>query len=274
MATIGSMCLRSANRMTSITRLTLLRTQQIRSNLKQCSTTATETNNNSSPPPGTKGDKPQEKPDVKPDQKAANAAAEAEDKLQKEKAKLEESVKDMKVPGLFRRLTRRIWPTDGFYVQRLWPFSRRKYVPQEKYLRALAETENVRQRMKKQVDDAKIFGIQGFCKDLLEVADILGKATESVPKEEVNKDNIHLKNLFEGLTMTESQLQKVFNKHGLEQITPAEGEKFDPFIHEAMFEVPTPNEEAGSTIAVTTKVGYKLQSRTIRPALVGVFKAS
>ncbi|XP_069140529.1 grpE protein homolog 1, mitochondrial-like isoform X2 [Argopecten irradians] len=240
MATIGSMCLRSANRMTSITRLTLLRTQQIRSNLKQCSTTATETNNNSSPPPGTKGDKPQEKPDVKPDQKAANAAAEAEDKLQKEKAKLEESVKDMK----------------------------------EKYLRALAETENVRQRMKKQVDDAKIFGIQGFCKDLLEVADILGKATESVPKEEVNKDNIHLKNLFEGLTMTESQLQKVFNKHGLEQITPAEGEKFDPFIHEAMFEVPTPNEEAGSTIAVTTKVGYKLQSRTIRPALVGVFKAS
>ncbi|XP_033756880.1 grpE protein homolog 1, mitochondrial-like isoform X2 [Pecten maximus] len=239
MATIGSMCLRSANRMTGITRLYILRTQQIRSNLKQCSTTATETNNASAASPGSKAEKTPEKPEAKPDQKVS-AASEADDKFKKEKAKLEESVKDMK----------------------------------EKYMRALAETENVRQRMRKQVDDAKVFGIQGFCKDLLEVADILGKATESVPKEELKQENIHLKNLFEGLTMTESQLQKVFNKHGLEQITPAEGEKFDPFIHEAMFEVPTSKEEAASTIAVTTKVGYKLQSRTVRPALVGVFKTA
>ncbi|XP_033756879.1 grpE protein homolog 1, mitochondrial-like isoform X1 [Pecten maximus] len=273
MATIGSMCLRSANRMTGITRLYILRTQQIRSNLKQCSTTATETNNASAASPGSKAEKTPEKPEAKPDQKVS-AASEADDKFKKEKAKLEESVKDMKVAGLFHRLRRRIWPSNGFFVQRLWPFSRRKYVPQEKYMRALAETENVRQRMRKQVDDAKVFGIQGFCKDLLEVADILGKATESVPKEELKQENIHLKNLFEGLTMTESQLQKVFNKHGLEQITPAEGEKFDPFIHEAMFEVPTSKEEAASTIAVTTKVGYKLQSRTVRPALVGVFKTA
>lgn len=57
---------------------------------------------------------------------------------------------------------------------------------QDKYKRALADGENLRQRLTKQIEDAKLFGIQGFCKDLLEVADILGHATEAVPKEEVH----------------------------------------------------------------------------------------
>ena len=76
-------------------------------------------------------------------------------------------------------------------------------------MRSLAEMENVRQRMKKQVDDAKLFAVQGFCKDLLEVADILTKATESVPQDAISDSNPHLKNLYEGLTMTNSQLLKV-----------------------------------------------------------------
>lgn len=84
-----------------------------------------------------------------------------------------------------------------------------KDIFEDKYKRALAEGENIRVRLNKQISDAKIFGIQGFCKDLLDVADILGKATESVPKDEVTEKNPHLKNLYEGLTMTNAQLQKV-----------------------------------------------------------------
>ncbi|ESO98283.1 hypothetical protein LOTGIDRAFT_114637, partial [Lottia gigantea] len=141
----------------------------------------------------------------------------------------------------------------------------------DKYLRSLAETENVRTRMMKQVEDAKIFGIQGFCKDLLEVADILGTATESVPKEQLTEENIHLKNLYDGLVLTNSQLQKVFDKHGLVKLAPKEGELFDPFVHEALFEVPSAEKEKG-TVAVLQKSGYKLKDRTIRPALVGVFR--
>lgn len=76
-------------------------------------------------------------------------------------------------------------------------------------MRSLAEMENVRQRLKKQVDDAKLFAVQGFCKDLLEVADILSKATESVPQDALTDNNPHLKNLYEGLTMTNTQLLKV-----------------------------------------------------------------
>ena len=125
--------------------------------------------------------------------------------------------------------------------------------------------------MKKQIDDAKLFGIQGFCKDLLEVADILGKATESVPKEELSK-NSHLQNLYEGLTMTNTQLHKVFTRHGLTEIDPKEGDKFDPSYHESLFQQPATEGKTAGTIAMSTKTGYKLHDRTIRPALVGIYK--
>uniref|UniRef100_A0AAY5JYB4 GrpE protein homolog n=1 Tax=Esox lucius TaxID=8010 RepID=A0AAY5JYB4_ESOLU len=143
----------------------------------------------------------------------------------------------------------------------------------DKYKRALADTENLRTRSQKMVEDAKLYGIQGFCKDLLEVADILEKATESVPKEEVSSQkNPHLKNLYDGLVMTETQIQKVFIKHGLVKLNPDGGQKFNPYEHEALFHAPVEGKEPG-TVAIVTKVGYKLHGRTLRPALVGVAKA-
>lgn len=99
----------------------------------------------------------------------------------------------------------------------------------------MADGENLRKRLTKQIYDAKIFGIQSFCKDLLEVADILGHATDAVPKEQLNASNIHLKNLYEGLTMTKGSLLQVFKRHGLEQVNPL-NEKFNPNLHEALFQ--------------------------------------
>uniref|UniRef100_A0A8C5LV19 GrpE protein homolog 1, mitochondrial n=1 Tax=Leptobrachium leishanense TaxID=445787 RepID=A0A8C5LV19_9ANUR len=123
----------------------------------------------------------------------------------------------------------------------------------DKYKRALADTENLRQRSQKLVEEAKLYGIQGFCKDLLEVADVLEKATESVPKEELKANNPHLKNLYEGLVMTEVQMQKVFKKHGVIKLNPVNA-KFDPYEHEALFHVPVEGKEPG-TVALVTKVG-------------------
>ena len=81
---------------------------------------------------------------------------------------------------------------------------------EDKYKRALAEAENVRKRLLRQVDEAKIFGIQSFCKDLLEVADILSKATESAPEDQLkNGVNPHFRQLFDGLKLTDAQLIKV-----------------------------------------------------------------
>ncbi|KAF8565441.1 hypothetical protein P879_06963 [Paragonimus westermani] len=143
---------------------------------------------------------------------------------------------------------------------------------EDKYKRALAELENMRKRLMRQVDEAKMFGVQSFCKDLLDVADILTKATESVSSEELKPGvNPPFANLYEGLKLTEQQMLKVFERHRLVRITPVEGERFDPNIHEAVFQAPMQTGKEPNTVAVVTKVGYRLYDRTLRPAYVGVF---
>ncbi|ODM99790.1 GrpE protein 1, mitochondrial [Orchesella cincta] len=141
---------------------------------------------------------------------------------------------------------------------------------EDKYKRALAETENLRARLTKQISDSKLYAIQGFCKDITEISDILRLAIESVPKDQVTKENPHLKDLFEGLTMTETRLLQVFKSHGLTQINPVD-EKFNPNEHEAVVQQPVEGKESGTVICVT-KLGYKLHDRVIRPAVVGVAK--
>lgn len=106
---------------------------------------------------------------------------------------------------------------------------------QDKYKRSLADGENLRQRLNKQIQDAKLFGIQSFCKDLLEVADNLGHATNAVPKDQLNASNPHLTNLYDGLVLTRNSLTQVFRRNGLEPIEPLNA-KFDPNYHEALFQ--------------------------------------
>merc|ERR1719367_1734196 len=121
----------------------------------------------------------------------------------------------------------------------------------DKYRRAIAESENMRKRLTKQIEDGKIFGIQSFSKDLLEVADVLDKAVSMGT---------------EGQT---AQLSQVFKRHGLVKIDPETEAKFDPNLHEALFQVPAPDKDP-NLVMVVQKPGYSLQGRTIRPALVGV----
>ena len=140
---------------------------------------------------------------------------------------------------------------------------------QDKYLRALAEIDNIQKRSRKHIEEAKLYGIQGFSKDILEVADILQKATGSVPETALqDRGNQHLMALYDGVILTEAELQKVLKKNGVHQINPL-GQMFDPAFHEAMFEV---EGEKPGTIAHVTTLGYTLHGRTIRPARVGVVK--
>jgi len=138
---------------------------------------------------------------------------------------------------------------------------------QDQYLRALAETENVRKRMTNQIEEARLFGIQTFAKDLLEIADILDRAMQSVDKDALKESSKQFKSLYEGLSMTDAQLQKIFKRNGLEKVDP-EGEKFDPNRHEALYQVK--GDKPGIVMDVT-QVGYILNGRTIRSAKVGVF---
>jgi molecular chaperone GrpE len=139
----------------------------------------------------------------------------------------------------------------------------------DKYRRALAETENVRRRGQKQVEDAKVFAVQSFCKDLLEVADTLDLAIGAVKPENIEK-NAEVKSLHDGVVMMKTVLLKTFEKHGLVALSP-EGEKFDPNLHEAVFQIP--KDQASSKpghIEHVMKIGYSLHGRPIRAAQVGV----
>lgn len=112
-------------------------------------------------------------------------------------------------------------------------------------------------------------GIQSFCRDLVEVADILEKTAESAAEEaEPSNPNTTLKKIYEGLSLIEAKLQSVFAKHGLQKMNPVGG-KYDPYDHEIVCHVPAEGMQPG-TIALVTQDGYKLHGRTIRHALVGV----
>ncbi|XP_077183197.1 grpE protein homolog 2, mitochondrial isoform X2 [Paroedura picta] len=137
-----------------------------------------------------------------------------------------------------------------------------------RYQKALTDSENVRRRTQKFVEDAKLFGIQSFCKDLVEVADILEKTTENTIEGKHNDPDSALKKICEGLSLIESKLQSIFIKHGLQKMNPIGG-KYDPYDHKIVCHVPAEGMKPG-TVALVTLDGYKLHGRTIRHAQVGV----
>ncbi|XP_043454175.1 grpE protein homolog 2, mitochondrial isoform X1 [Prionailurus bengalensis] len=139
-----------------------------------------------------------------------------------------------------------------------------------RYQRAVADGENIRRRTQRCVEDAKIFGIQSFCKDLVEVADILEKTTEYISEEtEPGDQKLTLEKIFRGLSLLEAKLKSVFAKHGLEKMTPI-GDKYDPHEHELICHVPAGVGVQPGTVALVRQDGYKLHGRTIRLAQVEV----
>jgi molecular chaperone GrpE len=141
----------------------------------------------------------------------------------------------------------------------------------DKLLRALAEMENMRRRTERQVADAREYGITAFARDVLAVADNMNRALSAIdPKLRATAD-AGLKSLLEGVELTERELLKVLEKHGVKRFEPI-GEKFDPNLHQAMYEVPDPSLPNG-TVAQVVQAGYMIGDRVLRPALVGVAKA-
>jgi molecular chaperone GrpE len=138
--------------------------------------------------------------------------------------------------------------------------------------RAMAETENVRRRADRERQEAMKYAASPLAKDLLGVADNLRRALESVPQDKAEGDET-VKNLLSGVEMTEKELHDAFAKHGIEQIAPAAGERFDPHKHEAMYEVPTDEHKPGSVVHLVQH-GYMLNERLLRPARVGVAKSA
>ena len=140
----------------------------------------------------------------------------------------------------------------------------------DRLLRSLAEMENLRRRTDRQIDDARVYGIANFARDTVGVADNMRRALDAVTPELRESADTAVKALIEGVELTERELLKVLEKHGVKKLEPL-GNKFDPNLHQAMYEVPDPSVPAG-TVAQVVQAGYTIGDRVLRPALVAVAK--
>jgi molecular chaperone GrpE len=140
----------------------------------------------------------------------------------------------------------------------------------DKTLRTLAEMENLRKRTTREVADARAYGISGFARDVLDIADNLQRALDAVPADTKASADPGLKALIEGVELTERSLLNTLEKNGVKKFDPS-GEKFDPNFQQAMYEVPDPSVPAGTVVQVV-QAGYMIGERVLRPALVAVSK--
>ncbi len=136
---------------------------------------------------------------------------------------------------------------------------------QDKFMRALADAENMRKRSERDRREAEQYGGSKLARDFLPVYDSMKRAIDSVTQEQKE----HSPALIEGIELTMRELVNIFAKHGITRIVPQVGERFDPKLHEAMFEAPLPDTKAGDIIQVSTE-GFMLFDRILRPAQVGV----
>src|SRR5690606_4376468 len=109
----------------------------------------------------------------------------------------------------------------------------------DRVLRTIAEMENLRKRTERDVADTRAYAITGFARDMLSATDALARALVMLPPEARESDDPTVKSLIEGIEMTEREMQRLLAKHGVTPIE-ADGQKFDPHKHQAMFEVPDP----------------------------------
>lgn len=141
----------------------------------------------------------------------------------------------------------------------------------EQLLRALADTENMRRRSEREAANVRKYGHTPFARDLVGALDNLGRAVDSAPDDLDSLDE-PVKSLVTGIQLSWTELQAVIQKHGIAAVSP-KGEKFDYNLHQAMFEVPTDDVPPGMVVEVAQH-GYVLHDRLLRPAMVGVSKAT
>ena|SRR5487761_372092 len=141
----------------------------------------------------------------------------------------------------------------------------------DRALRTLAELENVRKRLERERDEARIYSVTRFARDLLTVADNLSRALAAIPPETRAKMDDSLKAVLDGVEATERELHATLARHGVKPIE-AEGGRFDPHLHQAIAEVPAKGAEPGTIMHVVQR-GYTIGDRLLRPAMVTVAKA-
>jgi molecular chaperone GrpE len=141
----------------------------------------------------------------------------------------------------------------------------------DRLLRTLAEMENLRKRTEREVADARLYGIASFAREVLAVADNMHRALSTIGPEVRAGGDAQVTALIEGVELTERELLKALEKSGVKKFSP-QGEKFDPNLHQAMYEMET-SEGPPGYVAQVIQAGYMIGDRVLRPAMVAVSKA-
>jgi molecular chaperone GrpE len=137
----------------------------------------------------------------------------------------------------------------------------------DQLLRSLAENDNLRKRFQKEKEDALKFGATNLAKDMISIADNLKRALEN----KADNSAALADALIAGVDLILKDVENIFTRNGIEQIK-AQGEAFDPHLHQAVFEAESA-EHAPGTVMQVVQDGYKIHDRLLRPAMVGVAKA-
>ncbi|RZO31254.1 MAG: nucleotide exchange factor GrpE [SAR116 cluster bacterium] len=142
----------------------------------------------------------------------------------------------------------------------------------DQLLRALADVENMRRRTEREIETARKYSHTGFARDLVGAIDNLARAIDAAPAADDEAVGESVNALITGLEMSWTEIQSTMERHGIRRISPL-GEKFDYNFHQAMFEMPHPDQPPGTVVEVVQH-GYVLHDRLLRPAMVGVAKAA
>ena len=156
-------------------------------------------------------------------------------------------------------------PTLEEALQQIAALDKKAAEAHDKMLRALADAENTRRRAERDREDTAKFAVTGFARDLLSVSDNLKRALDAMPADQRGGNAI-----YEGVAATERELMRILEKNGIKKIEPL-NQKFDPNVHEVIFEIPSADKPAGTVLQVV-ETGYMIHERLLRPARVGVSK--
>ena len=158
--------------------------------------------------------------------------------------------------------------TDG-HDERIAELEKQLEEARAQSLYAAAEAQNVRRRLEADKVQASTYAVTGFARDMLSVRDHLDRAIQHLPD---GAREGELANFVEGIEATLRELDSIFARNGIERVA-SKGLPLDPNKHQAMIEIPSAEAEPG-TVIEEMQAGYTLKCRLLRPALVGVAKAS
>lgn len=142
----------------------------------------------------------------------------------------------------------------------------------DRLLRLAADMDNLRKRGEREKAEATLYAATNFARDMLAVTDNLGRALAAVSPEARERADEVTANLLAGVELTERELLNTLQRHGIRKLETL-GQKFDPNMHQALFEVPT-SEQAPGTVIQEMQSGFAIGDRCLRPAMVGVAKAA